>query len=115
MTDGKDAASLRELGTIYREGDGIDKDPTKAVELLAEASELGDAQAASSVGYMLMVGEGVPADASAALRHSARRVDIVVRESRGGGQPPRPQEPCRSVLDRVRRPHGQDCRLGVLP
>ena len=75
MTDGKDAASLRELGTRYREGNGVDKDPVKAVGLLAEASELGDAQAASSVGYMLMVGEGVPADASAAEVHLRRAAE----------------------------------------
>ena len=75
MTDGKDAASLRELGTRYREGDGVEKDPAKAVGLLAEASELGDAQAASSVGYMLMVGEGVPADASAAKVHLMRAAE----------------------------------------
>ena len=42
---------------------------------MAEASELGDAQAASSVGYMLMVGEGVPADESAAEVHLRRAAE----------------------------------------
>ena len=36
MNDGKDAASLRELGNRYREGDGVEKDPSRAAELLSE-------------------------------------------------------------------------------
>ena len=64
-----DSVSLRELGTRYREGDGVEKNPVKAVELLREAAELEDAQAASSLGYMLMVGEGVPSDITGAERY----------------------------------------------
>ena len=78
MTDGKDAASLRELGNRYREGDGVDMDPAKAAELLSEASDLGDAQAASSLGYMLMVGEGVPADRPAAEAQLRRAADAGI-------------------------------------
>ena len=81
MNDGKDAASLRELGNRYREGDGVDMDPAKAAELLSEASDLGDAQAASSLGYMLMVGEGVPADRPAAEAQLRRAAEYYRRAS----------------------------------
>ena len=64
-----DAESLRELGTRYREGDGVGKDPTRAAELLARAADMGDDRAASSLGYMLMVGEGVAADPAGAERY----------------------------------------------
>ena len=62
------ASELRELATRYREGDGVDRDPAKAAEMLGRASALGDPQAASSLGYMLMVGEGVPVDRDEAER-----------------------------------------------
>ena len=127
MNDGKDAASLRELGNRYREGDGVEKDPSRAAELLSEASDLGDAQAASSLGYMLMVGEGIPADrpaAEAQLRRAADagiatamcnlRVRVVVRQGGGGGQPPRRQEPGRGLLLRIRRSPRQGEGGGVL-
>ena len=78
MNDGKDAASLRELGNRYREGDGVEKDPSRAAELLSEASDLGDAQAASSLGYMLMVGEGIPADHPAAEAQLRRAADAGI-------------------------------------
>ena len=71
MTD-MGASELRELATRYREGDGVEKDPVKAAELLGKASALGDPQAASSLGYMLMVGEGVPMDMAEAERQLRR-------------------------------------------
>ena len=49
-----------------------EKDPVKAAELLGRASALGDPQAASSLGYMLMVGEGVPMDMAEAERQLRR-------------------------------------------
>lgn len=44
-------------------------DPARAAELYARAADTGDAGAASSLGYMLMVGEGVPSDRDAAERY----------------------------------------------
>jgi len=48
---------------MRKEADSIrPSDPARAAELYAEASDMGDAQASSSLGYMLMVGEGVGKD-----------------------------------------------------
>lgn len=38
------------------------EDPSKAAELYRKAASLGDIASCSSLGYMLMVGEGIPAD-----------------------------------------------------
>ncbi len=60
---------------MRKEADSLrGSDPARAAELYAEASELGDAQASSSLGYMLMVGEGVvkdPEKAATFLRKAA--------------------------------------------
>ncbi len=55
---------------IRLQADSIrDVDPVKAAELYAESADLGNAQSASSLGYMLMVGEGLDKDPVKAERY----------------------------------------------
>lgn len=57
-----DAAGYIELGRCHREGDGMPKDPAKAIECFIKAADMGDAGAASTLGYMFMSGEGCDVD-----------------------------------------------------
>ncbi len=56
-----DSGDLRVKADEVRESD-----PVQAIGYYRQAAEAGDAQAASSLGYMLMVGEGVPEDPAGA-------------------------------------------------
>lgn len=69
----KDAAGLRDLAARHREGDGVPVDKAKAADLYREASDMGDAEASSSLGYMLMTGEGIAQD----LREAERRLEMA--------------------------------------
>jgi hypothetical protein len=57
-----DAQALRILGNCYNSGDGVEKDPVKAVELYREAAEQGDAKALFNLGNSYESGEGVSQD-----------------------------------------------------
>lgn len=58
------------------EADSIrDESPGKAAEMYAAAAALGDAMAASSLGYMLMIGEGIAKDTEKAKVYLQRAVD----------------------------------------
>ena len=51
------------------------EDPAEAARLYGEASDLGSPGASSSLGYMLMVGEGVPQDAAKAEGYLRKAVE----------------------------------------
>lgn len=55
------------------------EDPARAADLYARASDLGSARASSSLGYMLMTGEGVPVDAG--------RAEVYLRRAAEAGDP----------------------------
>lgn len=57
-------ASIRELADAVRPSD-----PAKAAELYAQAAGEGDGAAASSLGYMYLVGDGVQEDRGMAMRY----------------------------------------------
>lgn len=62
------------------EADSIrDTDPGKAAEMYASAAALGDPKAASSLGYMLMTGEGIPED--------REKAEVYLRRAAEGGEP----------------------------
>ncbi|MDO5861737.1 MAG: SEL1-like repeat protein [Thermoplasmata archaeon] len=65
-----DASELRARADSVR-----DSDPAEAARLYAEASDLGSAGASSSLGYMHMVGEGVPRDPEKASLYLRRGAD----------------------------------------
>lgn len=74
--ESNDIEALVELGRMYREGDGVEADPIKAVGFLSKATELGDAGAASSLGYMFLTGEGIPADRCSAERYLSMSAEL---------------------------------------
>lgn len=55
-------ADCFELGKSYRDGDGVPRDPARAVEFLGQACDGGHAEACSHLGYMYFKGEGVGVD-----------------------------------------------------
>lgn len=64
--EGGDAVAQRRLGIRHRNGEGVEQDPEKALELLGKASEQGDALAQTNLAIMLAHGEGGAADLEAA-------------------------------------------------
>lgn len=56
------AVALRTEAALYEHGNGVPRDPAKAVELYCEASRLGDAVAQYNLGWMYANGRGVPRD-----------------------------------------------------
>lgn len=48
--------ALKELAIIYDEGDGLPHNPILAYQLIDKASELGDPEAQSEIGYRLATG-----------------------------------------------------------
>lgn len=63
----RDATALTALGERYVKGDGVPKDPVKAVELFRKAANQGFAPAMNDLGVMYANGEGVGQSYSEAL------------------------------------------------
>lgn len=89
-----DAAAQFDLGTIYRQGDGVPKDAANAVKWFQKAAEQGYAAAAFELGMMYRQGEGIPKnDAIAAkwyLKAAAQgdgnaQADLGVMYANGNG------------------------------
>lgn len=57
-----DLQQLREQGRALEHGEGVAKDPLKAVALYCEGARAGDPEAAYSLGWMYANGRGVPHD-----------------------------------------------------
>ena len=55
-------ATLRAEARAYEHGEGVPRDPARAVELYCEAARLGDAEAQFSLGWMYANGRGMPRD-----------------------------------------------------
>ncbi len=51
--------ALRAEAVSYEHGEGVPKDPARAIELYCEAARLGDAEAQFSLGWMYANGRGV--------------------------------------------------------
>lgn len=56
------------IGNMYREGEGVPKNPAEAAKWYAQAAQLGNRGAQFSLGSMYEEGEGVPRDVSRAAR-----------------------------------------------
>ena len=72
LADNYDLAALRNIGHLYRLGQGVARDGEKAVRYYTRAAELGFAPAQLNLAVMLYEGDGIPADAKAA-RYWAQR------------------------------------------
>lgn len=68
-----DVAAMRNIGTLYRLGQGVARDPVQAASWYRKAADLGFARAQSNLGELYLTGEGVKRDAAEAARwfHSA--------------------------------------------
>jgi hypothetical protein len=64
-----DADAQFALAVRYRNGDGVDQDYTKAMDLAKRSADQGNAQAQTLVGMMYQGGEGVAPDASEAASY----------------------------------------------
>jgi TPR repeat protein len=56
------ATALRNEGALFEHGDGVPRDPAKAVALYCEASRLGDVVAQYNLGWMYANGRGISRD-----------------------------------------------------
>ncbi|MSR16077.1 MAG: hypothetical protein EXR86_16320 [Gammaproteobacteria bacterium] len=97
--DQNDPRALTLLGSLYQQGQGVERDPVKAAELYTRAAELGDAEAQFNLGNIYLLGEGVKADEAWALTFyrqaaaqghelAARNLEELYRAS--GLEPPAP-------------------------
>jgi hypothetical protein len=59
-------AAIRAEALAYEHGEGVTKDPKRAVALYCKAARLGDAEAQFSLGWIYANGRGVPHDDSSA-------------------------------------------------
>jgi TPR repeat protein len=58
-----------ELGLIYNDSDGIEKDTAKAIDYYQRAVAMGNYRAAANLGYMYEIGEGVDVDLQKAISY----------------------------------------------
>ena len=63
----EDVAAMRNLGMMLRKGQGVEKDPKQAEELLLRAAQAGLPTAQADLADMLLKGEAGPPDLGAAL------------------------------------------------
>ena len=66
LADNYDLAALRNIGHLYRLGQGVARDGEKAVRYYTRAAELGFAPAQLNLAVMLHEGDGIPTDKKAA-------------------------------------------------
>jgi TPR repeat protein len=62
LADPAKASALRVEAAQYEHGDGVNRDPEKAVQLYCEASRLGDVVAQYNLGWMYANGRGIARD-----------------------------------------------------
>jgi soluble lytic murein transglycosylase-like protein len=55
-------ATLRDQARSHEHGEGVKRDPNKAVKLYCEAARLGDVESQYSLGWMYANGRGIPRD-----------------------------------------------------
>ena len=70
-----DLAALRNIGHLYRLGQGVARDGEKAVRYYTRAAELGFAPAQLNLAVMLYEGDGIPADKKTARLWAQRAAD----------------------------------------
>ncbi|CAN7475997.1 caspase family protein [Rhizobium sp. LjRoot30] len=59
--------AMRNIGILYDNGEGVDKNPKEAMIWFRKAADLGNAASMNSIGYMYESGSGVKADMGEAL------------------------------------------------
>lgn len=72
LAEENDLAAMRNTAHLYRKGQGVARDPRRAMDLYKEAAEKGLVVAMANVGDMYLEGDGVKRDADEAARWYAR-------------------------------------------
>lgn len=107
------AAALRLEAARYEHGDGVSRDPDKAVQLYCEASRLGDVVAQYNLGWMYANGRGITRDDATAawfFAMAAKQGDALSeRMLRQVGDPPAKAPTCLFDSD------GQDIVAKAIP
>lgn len=67
-SDGGDVAATTNLGSLYRDGRGVEQSDAKAVALFRQAADRGFAAAQRNLAAMYETGRGVPQDPAEAVR-----------------------------------------------
>lgn len=97
-TNSERAASLRSEARNHEHGNGVPRDPLKAVQLYCEASRLGDVEAQYSLGWMYANGRGIARDDETAayfFAMAAKQGDALSqRMLRQVGDPPTKPPEC---------------------
>ena len=68
LADNYDLAALRNLGHLYRLGQGVEKNPQKARAYYEKAARLGHAPSQTNLAQMYLSGNGVAYDNQAAMQ-----------------------------------------------
>lgn len=109
------AITLRTEAKTYEHGNGVPRDPDKAVALYCEAARLGDAEAQYNLGWMYAMGRGVTRDdltAAYFFTMAAKQGDhLAERMLRQVGEPPTKQPACLNHFD----DEGRDIVSNALP
>jgi TPR repeat protein len=80
LADNYDLAALRNLGHLYRLGQGVEKNPQKARRYYEKAANFGHAPSQTNLALMYFAGEGVKADSAQAM--------IWLKKAAAQGYPP---------------------------
>ena len=84
LADNYDLAALRNIGHLYRLGQGVARDGEKAVRYYTRAAELGFAPAQLNLAVMLYEGDGIPTDTKLHVTgRNARQMPDTRRRSNG--------------------------------
>lgn len=98
LTKSEQAASLRSEARNHEYGNGVPRDPLKAVQLYCEASRLGDVEAQYNLGWMYANGRGIARDDETAayfFAMAAKQGDALSqRMLRQVGDPPTKPPEC---------------------
>lgn len=73
--DANDPASVNKEGKRYLDGDGVDKDYSRALSLFHKAADAGNDSAMANIGYMYQNGYGVDQDAAQAIAWYRKSAD----------------------------------------
>lgn len=110
------AASLRSEAKNHEHGNGVARDPAKAVALYCEASRLGDIEAQYNLGWMYAYGRGIARDDTTAayfFAMAAKQGDALSqRMLRQVGDPPAKPPECIIEID---SDNGQDIVVTAMP
>lgn len=68
LADAGDLAAMRNVGQLYRQGLGVERDPAEAAKWFRRAAELGLVNAQANLGHLYMAGEGVAQDDAEAAK-----------------------------------------------